>query len=115
MFHYDITTPLTEEELNEKLDAIAKEVVGRRLESPAIMFLEMHKPLSYIASQGVILGMPFFGPLIGHQRMADFSKILQDSGNVEKLIVCIENMAAARDAAEEKAEDKKGDSESSSE
>lgn len=106
MFHYDITTPLTEEEVNEKLEAIAKQVVGRHLESPAIMFLEMHKPLSYIASQGVIFGMPFFGPIVGHQRMADFSRFLQDSGNIEKLIVCIENAAAARDEAE--AEDLEG-------
>jgi hypothetical protein len=103
MLNYDFSTPLTDEEVNSKLDAAAKEVIGRRMESAAIMFLEMHKPLSYLASQSIIVGMPFLGPLFGHQKLADLSKLLADSANVEKLIIRIEELAAARDDAEAEA------------
>ena len=68
------------------------------------MFLEMHKPLSYLASQGLIVAMPMLGPLVGHQNVADFSKILSNSANVERLIQRIEELAEERDEAESKAQ-----------
>jgi hypothetical protein len=66
------------------------------------MFLEMHKPLSYLASQGLIVAMPMLGPFVGHQNVADYSKILSNSANVERLIQRIEELAAERDEAESK-------------
>jgi len=106
MLNADFTTPLTLEEIDARLDVIARQIVGRRLETPASMFLEMHKPLSYLASQGLIVAIPMLGPLIGHQNIADFSKILSDSANVERLIQRIEELAAQRDDAEAKTKSK---------
>ena len=93
MFDVDLHTPLSEDQLNAAIDSIAKKIVDRRLETAAVLFLEMHKPLSFIASQAVLVAMPLWGPLVGAQRMADVSKILRERSNVEALILRIEEMA----------------------
>lgn len=97
MFGVDLDTPLTEEQINETADAIARKIIARGLETPAVMFLEMHKPLASIAGQGLLVTMPFLGPFVGPQRVADFSKLIRDRANIELLIARIEDMAAARD------------------
>jgi len=102
MLNTDFTTPLSQEEIDARLDTIARQIVGRRLETPAAMFLEMHKPLSYLASQGLIVAMPIVGPFVGHQNVADYSKILSNSANIERLIQRIEELAEERDEAESK-------------
>ncbi len=100
MFAIDLDTPLTREQIDSIVDPIAKKIVDRRLEVPAVLLLETHKPLSFVASQATLVAMPMLGPLVGAQRMADFSKILADRANVELLIARIEEMAATRDGSE---------------
>lgn len=51
---------LTEEEEQKLINNIAKLVVDKGLEAPAIMFLEVTRPLSFIASQLAIVAL---GPL----------------------------------------------------
>lgn len=96
MFDIDINTPLTNEQQNEVIDSIAAKIVGRRLETPAVLFLDMHKPLSFIASQSMLAAMPFLAPIFGAQSIADLSKVLKDRDNIEVLITRIEEMSAAK-------------------
>jgi len=51
---------LTEEEEQKLINNIARVIVDKGLEAPAIMFLETTKPLSFIASQLAIVAL---GPL----------------------------------------------------
>ncbi|MCX7688976.1 MAG: hypothetical protein N2045_13505, partial [Fimbriimonadales bacterium] len=51
--------PLTEAQKQELIDALAQKVVKRGLSSPAILFLELHKPLAFIGSQAGIVFAPF--------------------------------------------------------
>jgi hypothetical protein len=88
---------LTPEERDRIVESWAQKVVGRGLETPAILFLEMHKPLSFIASQAVIVGSPLAAPFFGFENIHRFSKILEDRKNVELLIQRIEELAAERD------------------
>lgn len=99
MFETDLTSPLTEERRNEVIDSIAQKIVGRHLQTPAVLFLDMHKPLSFIASQSVLVAMPLLGMLFGAQSIADLSKFLAERENIEALIARIEDMSAAQDAA----------------
>ena len=94
MFSVDMDTPLDDRRRDSIIDSIAEKIVDRRLETPGILFLETHKPLSFIASQATLVAMPLLGPLVGVQQMADFSKLLADRANVERLICRIEDMAA---------------------
>lgn len=97
MYDVDLCTPLTDERRGEVIDAIARKIVGRRLETPAVLFLDMHKPLSFIASQAMLVGLPFLGMFFGAQPVADISKLLKDRENVEALIERIEEMSAEKD------------------
>lgn len=99
----ELGEPLSEEETQQFIDDVTTAVIKRKLEAPAVLFLEMHKPLNYIASQGLIVAMPFLGPIIGHDRMAKFSRFLQNRDNVERLIQRIEDMSEERELAERKA------------
>ncbi len=94
--------PLSDEEIQKLIEDVSSAVVKRKLETPAILFLEMNKPLSYIASQGLIVTMPFLGPILGPDRIAKFSRFLQSPDNVERLIQRIEDMSEERDLTEKK-------------
>jgi hypothetical protein len=97
MYDIDLCTPLTDERRNEVIDSIARKIAGRRLETPAVLFLDMHKPLSFVASQAMLVGLPFLGMFFGAQPVADISKLLRDRENVEALIARIEEMSAEND------------------
>ncbi len=89
----DWDAPLGDDERDSLIDKIASAVIARRMETPAILFLEMHKPLSYIASQGLVVSSPFVAPLVGFDNVQRAVKLLEDRENVERLIRHIEEMA----------------------
>jgi hypothetical protein len=91
---YDFTQDIPPEKSSELIEKIAKEVVKRRLEIPAILFLEMHKPLTYIASQGVVVFSPFMAPFFGYDNVLLASKLMEKRENVENLICRIEEISA---------------------
>ena len=97
MYGIELSAPLGEQDVNAMVDSIARKIVGRRLETPAVFFLEAHKPLSFIASQAVLVAMPLAGALLGAQQVADFSRLLRDRENIDLLISRIEDLAAEKD------------------
>ena len=90
---------LTDEQINGAIEDIARHVVRRRLETPAILLLEMHRPVSFIVSQALVVGTPFLGPILGVDRLARYGSILHDRANLDSLIQRIDELAAARDHA----------------
>ncbi len=90
--------PISDERRDEVLDAIANRVKQYGMTVPAIFFLEMHKPLSYIGGQA----MHFFAPIVGafFQTFEDYAYFFDDRENVELLIQRIE--AIAMEEEEEK-------------
>lgn len=89
----DLGEPLGEEETRKVIDDLAEGIVKRGMEAPAILFLEMNKPLAGIAGQGLVVAMPFLGPIFGPAKMATYSRFLQTRENVERLIQRIEELA----------------------
>lgn len=83
--------PLPETEREELLESIATQVVKRGLSVPAIIALEMHRPLAFILSQSMIALTPLFGPVVGLNRMQFFGRLLAEPGGVEALIRRIED------------------------
>jgi hypothetical protein len=93
----DLDQDLPQDEIDKLTDSIARDVVRRRLETPAILFLETHKPLSFVASQALVVGTPFLGALFGVERMNRYSGFLRSRENVEGLVRRIEELVAERD------------------
>lgn len=96
---YELDQEIPPEKCAELIDKIASEVVKRRLEIPAILFLEMHKPLTYIASQGVVVFSPFMAPFFGFQNVQLAWKLMEKRENVENLICRIEEMSSEQSSS----------------
>ncbi|MGI6620786.1 MAG: hypothetical protein ACOX35_04950 [Bacillota bacterium] len=83
--------PIDEKRRDEIVEAIAQKAKQYGLAVPAIFFLEMNKPLSYIGGQV----MHFFSPMIGvfFETFEDYAYFFDDRKNVELLIQRIEAIA----------------------
>ncbi len=92
--------PLPVEEREKLLDQTVQAIARRGLQTPAILLLEMHKPLAYVASQGIVAAVPLLGPLIGLDRMQAVGKLLAEPGGMDDLIARIEASAVEADTAQ---------------
>ena len=81
---------LTIEERDTLIANIAQRVVGHKMQVPAILFLEIHRPLSFLAGQSLILGSGFLAPIFGPENLQKFAKLFENRENVEALLRKIE-------------------------
>jgi hypothetical protein len=81
---------LTEEETEALLEKAAFEVRRRKLEIPAIIALEMHKPLSFVSASAGIALAPFLVPFLGFDFVNEYSQVISKRENIERLIVKLE-------------------------
>jgi hypothetical protein len=86
---------LTEEEERKLINNIAKLVVDKGLEAPAIMFLEVTKPVSFIASQLAIVAL---GPLewLFELQGPKYTGLFMKKENVGKIIERIEELSKSK-------------------
>lgn len=84
---------LSPEERDRLIDELAQKIVDRRMETPAIMFLEMHKPVTFLASQSMLVASPFLVPLFGAEGVQRYSRLFSSVDNVELLIERIEDLS----------------------
>ncbi|MEA2076420.1 MAG: hypothetical protein U9O95_00190 [Candidatus Marinimicrobia bacterium] len=77
----------------EMIDKIAGKIVSRRLSVPAVLFMEVLKPLNFIGAQT----LNFFGPIIEslmkpENRYYDFTEFLEKRENIERILQRIEEL-----------------------
>ncbi|MCS7191211.1 MAG: hypothetical protein NZ843_06375 [Fimbriimonadales bacterium] len=84
--------PLSEAQKQELIDALATQIVRRGLSSPAILFLELHKPLAFIGSQAGIVFSPFLAPFFGFDKVDLYTQLLSDRENWDRLVERIEEL-----------------------
>lgn len=82
--------PLSDEEKTKIVERVAAEIKKRRLETPAILFLEMHKPLANVVGHAAIAFSPFIMPFLGFRTVDEYSQFFSDRANVESLISALE-------------------------
>lgn len=87
---------LTEDEEEALIDRAAGEITKRKLNMPAMLFFEMHKPLSNVAGNAALMFSPFLVPFFGFQNVNDYSRLLQKPDSVERLIQKLEDRKAER-------------------
>lgn len=99
---------LSPERKQELIDKIAKEIVKRGLETPAIMFLETFKPLSWIGAElSIVYVMPFVKAYIESPIVDEIVALFHDRDAVEKLIKRIEELVEIEKAKEKAAKEAK--------
>jgi hypothetical protein len=98
----DARDELSPEERERLIDDLARKIVDRRLETPAIMFLEMHKPVAFLASQSMLVAAPFLAPMFGRDGVERYSRLFSSQDNVELLIRRIEDLADDREARKDR-------------
>jgi len=81
------TTPV-----QERISEIARAITSRKLGSPALLLLEMHKPLLGLAYNLAIFMEPLVFPLFGFERVQAYREVLQSPENLELLIAEIETL-----------------------
>jgi hypothetical protein len=80
------------------VEALCAEVVRRRLTAPALMALEMSRPLNYVSAQLFHFFQPFLGALADTAAYDHFTRFLEQRGSVEYITERIEAIEAAHDA-----------------
>jgi hypothetical protein len=81
---------LTEEETEALIEKAANEITRRKLDTPAMLLFEMHKPLSFVGSQAAIVFSPFLVPFLGFDNVNNYSRLFAKRENVERLLQRIE-------------------------
>lgn len=99
--------PLTEAEERARVEAFiegaARRIARYRLQTPAVLFLEMHRPLAGVASQATHFLAPLLAPFVGLAGLEDLALLLSKGEYVERLIERVE--ATVGEPGQEGAED----------
>ena len=98
MLNFDWDAPLPDAERDALIEALAQKVHGRGLHTPAILFLEMHRPVAFLAGQSLVLGSGFLAPLFGPQNVQKYSKLIESRANIERLVQRIEELQEGADS-----------------
>lgn len=95
---------LAERDAEQLLERAAKVVVERGMEVPAILFLEMHKPLANLIGHAVWVTMPVWALFFGIATTNALGALLSDPERIERLIQRIEELSAQREEGEKRGE-----------
>jgi len=78
-------------ESQELANRIADKVARRGMAVPAVMLLEMSRPLNYVAAQALHGLTPLLGSLVGDARVRGFAELLEQRGAVDYLCQRLES------------------------
>lgn len=85
---------ITNEDRDSIIDKVARKTINYGLETPAIILLEMGKPLSFFGAQGIIMIEPFLAPFLGKSRLNKLSAFFDNRHNIELLIQKLEELSS---------------------
>ncbi len=91
---------MSEERKEKIIEKISDEVCKRKLETPTILFLEMHKPVANIAGHAAIAVSPFIMPFFGFENTDDYSQFFSSRENIEALIQTLDTNRTKRKEAD---------------
>lgn len=95
---------LAERNAEQFLEKAAQVIVKRGLEVPAILLLEMHKPLANLIGHAVWVTMPVWALFFGVATTTELGALLSDPDRIERLIQRIEELSAKREAEKKRGE-----------
>lgn len=78
------------------LASVAERVTRLGLQGPAIMLLEMHRPLNNVLHTMSLFVEPLLSPVFGSHRLHAVQRLLESPQNVDRLIAMIESYSLAQ-------------------
>ena len=98
MFNWSPIHETTPELADGLIEKTARLVQRYGMEVPAVFFLEMSKPVSFVAGSAVHMATPILGSfVVNEDMMTDVANVLSDRKLLEKLICRIEELAKESD------------------
>jgi len=79
------------------VDRICKEIVRRRLSTPALLYLEVAGPLGYLGSQAMHFFRPIVSAIFNTQGYERFARYLERRGSVDYICNRLEELEADHD------------------
>lgn len=74
------------------IDSFARRIVAAGMIAPAILFLEMHKPLAFLGAQMLWIAQPFLTLGFQDADIRDLALLIEDRANVQALINRLESL-----------------------
>jgi hypothetical protein len=84
---------LTQERRGQLIDRLVERITRRGLAVPAVVLLDLLKPFSFVASQGLLLCQPLSAWINVEQQVADYADLLADRSNLDHLVARLEQGA----------------------
>ncbi len=85
-----MNTPLSPTRRDELIETIAERVHAWNLETPAIFFLQLQLPVTFLSSQLLLAAQPFFGFIAGETFSREVAFLWEEPENIERLIARLE-------------------------
>ena len=82
------------------VDRVAKEIARRRLTTPALVFLEMSRPLNFVAAHAMHFLQPIAAIVLDTQSYQQFAEFLEHRGSVDYLCRRIEHFEQESETSE---------------
>ena len=101
-----LTDAQREAELDAVLERVAQEIAVRRLAVPAMFLLESTLPLSFIASQALVVLEPIVQSILDLKDYELFQQLMEDREKVRRLIERLEELEDERGRASREARQK---------
>jgi len=79
---------------SQVIDKLARGIVARRLEAPAALFLELHRPIGFLFSQATLFARPFLSIFLPARDVEAAAEILDDPEAFERLLARIAELSA---------------------
>ena len=72
------------------IDELSEQINRWRLNLPAVVVLQVTRPLSLVASQALLLCEPLFGFFDDTSLIANYAELLSDRANIDRLVARLE-------------------------
>jgi hypothetical protein len=79
-----------QEQSEQLIEQLTQRINHWGLTLPALLLLQITRPLSFIASQGLLICEPFLGFFYETRRIADYADLLADRANIDRLVARLE-------------------------
>ncbi len=84
---------LSEDRRDEMIEGVSQRMQKWGMITPAMLFTDIFRPLSFIASQAIHFFAPIGDTLTGHPYMSEAGFLLQDRDNLDRFLDRMEEMS----------------------